>query len=253
MASFLTCPREVLLTCPREVRDLIYKHCLIVSVEINIYPTAHEINTQRFQTSKAQRPSPALLAVNTIIGAEARQVLYARNHWQIGPNLPTENIFKSYPTLFRNVTMVFDQYDVPEEQRMAIQKAAHSRSEESWDVEDIYLTRLRSIHLDCLHAAYGIWRGIQEVIIKLMETSNITLDLENFYCPSGCCRSELLRSRADFHDAFLYLVEVSPSMVIKGLLNDEERDLIRGDHLWPDNRLQVMGEEEEVGEVVEDE
>lgn len=231
-------------TCPREVRDLIYEHCLIVDVAINPYPADYEVNTRRFQTSKAQRPSPALLAVSKIIGAEARQILYAKNLWQINPNLPTENIFESHPLLFRNVTIAFDQRDLPEERKMAIYKAAHAKSEESWNVKATQEARARAIHRDCLFAAYQIWGRRKGVVWRLTAASSITVDLENFYCPSGCCRSKLLRSSGLFDSPFLSWI--LSSTVIKGQLNDEERAILRGR-----NRFQVLDEEEE-GELVED-
>ena len=66
----------------------------------------------------------------------------------------------------------------------------------------------------------------------------ITIDLENFACPSGCCRSRLWKRAGVFHQHFLKNLRpktlpkyaekgrLMPQVYVRGCLNEDERKLV---------------------------
>ena len=84
----------------------------------------------------------------------------------------------------------------------------------------------------------------------------ITLDLENFACPGGCCRLSLWKpsARFGFHAAILDMLDrrelerdfgeegVVPRVYVKGLLNEQENNLFCKELKF----LEVPYDEEEV-------
>ena len=228
MASFLSLPREV--------RDMIYKECLVVGVEINPYPAFYESTTR----SNAHDLSLALLSVNRLIGAEARIVLYEANRWRTNsvtsPN--KEAIFQLYPELFRNITLCLSHRDVDDNTKARIYYETHSLPENHWWGEDNEEQKATHIHEKCLSEALNSWASSVLGIHMLPNLQFLKYDLEHLYCPSGCCRRKLFMPGSglmfnlpgNLLSAMPPRPNPLPKYLVSGLLNDWERNIMRDEY-----------------------
>ena len=148
--------------------------------------------------------------------------------------MPT--IYHRYPNLFRSVTVVFDQRDVSEESKLAASRSVHEK----------YTTFVKSaaeIHVKYAYLSWMVWSAKSELLRSLPLLSSITVQLENFACPGGCCRYWALNEAGCLYNYFLKdltpeglpllfrgsnIGQRKPRVVVKGLLNAAERELIHG-------------------------
>lgn len=100
------------------------------------------------------------------------------------------------------------------------------------------------------------WNARTLLCLHLPYVKTITLDLENFACPAGCCRLNLCKpnARFGFHAAILEGLdgrelerdfgegEMVPKVYVKGLLNEQEDDLFYKELKF----LEIRYDEEEV-------
>lgn len=92
--------------------------------------------------------------------------------------------------------------------------------------------------------------------IYLPYVKTITLDLENFACPGGCCRLRLCKPNGKFYTRFLFMLRgkelkkhfgtgvMLPKVYVKGLLNEQEREMFYTTLGF----LEVPFDEEEIGQ-----
>ena len=194
---------DYLTSCPREVRDQIYGYVLIVKVTIVPYPADFQKCEKAYQDSKSKFPSPALLAVSKQISDEARSILYGKNHWQLSnihsatasmeADSPSRNIFWFYPKLFRYIILAFDQRDVKDSEKLAICKEVHAKPPESWTEENVDMARFKAIHSGYLKKQGARWIMVRRAVSLMKNLQLVTIDLENLFCPTGCCRLRLMR------------------------------------------------------------
>lgn len=181
-----------------------------------------------------------------MFGNEARAVLYSENVWRlptIRPDTddPTPTIYHRHPNLFHSVTVVFDQRDVSEESKLAASKKVHAKCNTS---SNGFIRSKAEIHGEYSYLAWMVWSAKLELLRSLPHLSLITVQLENFACPGGCCRYIALREAGSFYKYVLKGLtpkglpllfrgsnngQGNPRVVVKGLLNAAERDLIHGE------------------------
>lgn len=238
-------PVTTFASCSRKIRDNIYRYCLVTAVEIIPYPEPHEQAIR--QSTKHQYPSPALLAINKTFGREARSILYGENHWRLSsPALPLgpPTIFEIYPSFFHSLTIAFDHRDLPFDDKKAISRYYHDK------VENIAMADIAAdnIHRDYLGLAARTWAQKSRLLLSLQHARSITVQLEEFFCPSGCCRSALLCDTGAFYRKFLKRLTArelrlsfpalsagddaweEPKVFVRGLRNDVERKLVYSDY-----------------------
>lgn len=227
---------------------MVYAYALVVDFEIEPFPPSYAIMEDwDAQVELQYHNLPALLSVNKLVGAEARIVLYGQNRWRIPvhPLLNPPIIFTQYIAYFKSITMVFDQRELSAARKTAISRRHHSKTDFSSASVDVDGARARAIHSEFLLDVNDIWRQAWDSLsLHLGAVKEITIDLNNFACPSGCCRLKLLqiRSRPGLHAHFLKNLQPKklaarmkkqklpmPQVFIRGLLTQAERDLIIGD------------------------
>lgn len=54
--------------------------------------------------------------------------------------------------------------------------------------------RAEEIHARLLHNAQVYWTLLVKVVLGFYHLRSITIDVNKFFCPSGCCRLEMFRS-----------------------------------------------------------
>ena len=241
-----------LISVPKEIRNIIYSHCdLVVDVEIIPYPTSHERDSAQYQCEQPYYPSVALLGVNHQIRTEAMEVIFTKNTWRLpsgpidwgnfhlppGPDL-LRNIFFKHPKHFLSITVVFNQHDLPNDEKSQISRRTHSYPRHDYTptarIVDIHAQYLEKIEAQWANKAYLLcWT------LLTGQVQSVVVDLEELACPSGCCRLQLLHMDESFFKHFLqYLLPSAlakgcaqhnrtvPKVTVKGLLNQQERFLI---------------------------
>ena len=223
---------------------MIYEHALVVDIELEPYPptyTSEEDYDE--QTELKYHNLPALLFVNKLIGAEARIALYGKNQWRlpvIPPPANHPNIFIQYRPYFKTVTMAFDQRDLTGYQKTQLSKAVHAMTHDFAGAIDIDGARARAVHHSFLEGIEFVWSKAWRDSMKhhLGHVKQITIDISNFACPSGCCRSKLFRplNRTGLRAYFLRYLQPKalaklktkpiPKVFIRGLLHEVERDML---------------------------
>ena len=219
---------------------MIYDYCLIVEEEIEPYPPQFEHITEDYY-EQTQTNLPALLAVNTLIRAEALPVLYSKNHWRI-PVVDTPDsatIFHTYSEHFHHINIAFDQRDLSPSAKARISTKIHSNPTRMYASGDVAGARARAIHSTMQSKMNKIWRLAYSSLLKhLPHAKTLTIDLEYFACPAGCCRIKILRRTTPFFKIILKHLrpkviaklakkgETVPQVFIRGLVNQEERDYV---------------------------
>lgn len=222
---------------PREIRDQIYKLLLTVGAEIVAHPTYFQKRTN-FEAEGANRPAVALLRLNKQIGGEAAVVLYGNNTWRIADSdrdARGSEIYEKYGNLFRHVTVHLDRRDTDEffttlrieqtYERLAslkMDKRIKDTHDHRSEILDQFICARRSLIED--HMTY---------------IQSLTLVVDNLYCPSGCCRFDIIRNLyRDFLHTFdpyrksKHLLPLCPQWLedvrVTGLIFQAERDLVYG-------------------------
>lgn len=142
--------------------------------------------------------------------------------------------------------MVFDQREVSEKSKLAVSKRVHSELRTATPTApwDSYPDTLAGTHQGYFLLAIRDWSAKSQLLRSLRELKLITIQLEHFACPAGCCRYSTLCEMGPFYINFLKGLtpeglslpfresrngQGNPKVVVKGLLNAVERKLVYKD------------------------
>ena len=218
---------------------MIYRHSLVVSLEIVPYSRPHE-RTFEHQQARAQYHSPTLLALNKTYGQEARIVLYGDNKWRLNHAKEPPTIFYQYPHLFRNIIVALSQIDSGGPSQIAESLFWH-RTRSMTTREARRLTE--ELHRRNLARMMEDWVWRRELLDSMRNICFINTELKILTCPSGCCRLGLLRQSGIFYQEVLKMLtprylavtcpateemnrDREPGVIVRDLVNWEERQLI---------------------------
>lgn len=199
---------------PQEIRDLIYDHCLIHHESIIPFPSLDERNLIKFDgrepaklwlgtidpkfpstcTSKAYAadwPTVALLGVNKTVQHDAAKILFGKNTWHLSfigyfPNEEESQFWCRYAKFFRHVSTRFSMNDLLPRDLVHLTRSLHSAH--SCDEERSLKDRLHDDRVDMLADTFA-WK--QRLLLE-MDLASLVFDVENLFCPDGCCRSDML-------------------------------------------------------------
>ena len=211
---------------------MVYRLCLVVEYVIVPYPTKNE---PKFQ---GLGPCVALLGVNKKIRAETRPILYGHNKWQIDfPLFDSGRLWYLEPSLFEHVVLKLSGDDGLQAHRMSQISRVHDDLEEQFVRDGRGLTeiertqaRAEEIHSRLLGHVEFWWEGKIGILSRLHHLQSITIDVSRLFCPSGCCRFEILRN-----EPFRWLLDCltskdkhvyGPKVFFVGLRNKKESRFI---------------------------
>jgi len=223
---------------PREIRDQIYKLLLTVGAEIVAHSAYFEKPTN-FKAEGVIRPAVALLRVNKQISKEAATILYGDNTWRIPDSdhyVRGLEIYLDHGHLFRHITIHLDRRDTDELDTTP----GIERNYEHW-ASSTMEERMKSIHnhrLDVLKRS-TYCRGLM-IIADMTRIHSLVLVIGGLYCPSQCCRLDLIN---DLYDDFLCMFVPHPrtglmaamcpqslkEVRVSGLKSQAEKDLVYGE------------------------
>ena len=235
---------------PYELAFEIFKYFLVVDHEIIPYLSLYEISKRAIHdTCKKRRynpwplrekpslPSLNLLLVNTQVREMALSILYGENTWRRYTDSSTfwspweHNIFQIHRFRFNHISLRFDWREIAyhtlqdhinkadcEPGSWADHGPLGMRKEE-WEEfhgrkEKGYVNLLQYSEL-----------GLQQMVPHL---KSLTIDVEDLYCPAGCCRRQVLHETFCYHFVGYLVKEIlTRSLEIKvlwrGLRNSEEK------------------------------
>ena len=237
-----------LMDMPAEIRYQILELCLVVEGTINPYPALHE---GRDQFAKCNRkPDVALLKVNKVLNLEATRTIYSMNTWQLSsprplvrPQFAIDLIWLLHCGRIFHLRMVMDIYDIPPN---TILNAAREADERSLEGDQ----RMTFVHDRCLRDTEQTIRW-KMVMVTSIQPLKLEIDIKNMYCPTGCCRDELIKysgrrvrkivARCDELRAHGHSTGLRTDLNVVGLVKGEERNLIR--KTWKQD-LEVEADEE---------
>ena len=183
-----------ILSLPRKVRDMVYHLCLVVEYVIVPYPRTNET---KFQGS---RPCIALLEVSKIIRAEARPILYRHNKWQADSSPSHLGILYYFNQCFEHVVLKLSADDDVQARRISNISQIHGDLDEllfrdGRDLTEVERTqeRAKEIHRRLLDVVKISWHLKMAIVWRLYHLRSITIDVSRLFCPTGCCRLEILR------------------------------------------------------------
>ena len=211
---------------PREIRDQIYGYCLIYDGEIIPYPTVEEVEQiaesggtpakrciipkffdfKKYKEYKEREPrscaetkyatdwpSIALLGVGKGIREEAAILLFGMNVWRLSFRQrrwdgEEQDFWWAHLKHFRHITTHMSSsdggtmVDIIKNQRLMGKLLG-------WSHRKI----LKSIHNESHNDLIRTFWWKHDLIKKMIPTlKSLVIDVENLYCPRGCCRDLLL-------------------------------------------------------------
>lgn len=150
-----------------------------------------EYSRKPFAETKGQHDL-ALLSVNRLIGAEAKEIFYSSNTFRLNvltfPQRYTngndnEKFWVSKRKSIRRVSVVFDFRDVS--LRLLAREIRNPTAyNESWGSKQLSAS---SLHVLRNHQLEGAW-GWKIHVLNEMNLKVLKIDLSNCYCTIGCCR-----------------------------------------------------------------
>ena len=199
---------------PQEVRDMIYGYCLIHHDVIVPFPTLEERNSIKRNGHKPARlwlgavdqnnhstcsskvyaadwPIVALLAVNKTLHQEAAKILFGKNTWHLSyirylPHGEESRFWRRYAKYFRHVSIRFTMNDVLPRDLVRITNVRRSLpgSYNGRSLTD-------AIHDDRIFMLAKTFAWKRRLLLE-MNLDSLVFDVENLFCPNGCCRTEIL-------------------------------------------------------------
>lgn len=166
------------LDLPPELRDMIYEYCLVQG-EIIPYPMDYE--KQELQRPLPRKPDISLLRVNSVIGAEARVVLYEKNVWRLSYNYEGKALWTSAKDLIRKLNVSFDVRDLDSTDQLEISLCVRNHVGDDTLSDTCHLWLSERL-LD------EIWFWKVSMMLKVTMLTDLKLDVRNCFCPHGCCR-----------------------------------------------------------------
>ena len=208
---------------PQEVRDMIYGYCLIHDGDIIPYPSIDEREAIEASGRKPAKrcferkgvdygekqiirscarityapdwPSVTLLGVSKRIQEEAAAVLFGMNvwrlsfveHWEMGEE---KDLWYHYAQHFRHITTYLSMNDAGHLVNM-VKSTRATGKKRGWSSNEVK----RRVH----HTGYSNLFESIEWRRDLLDTDRMRLkslvfNVENLFCPSGCCRQEALEA-----------------------------------------------------------
>ncbi|KAI4185612.1 MAG: hypothetical protein L6R41_004015 [Letrouitia leprolyta] len=198
-----------LTTLPSGIRFHIYKFCnVIVDGEIVPYPTSASYDSVcvlgGYQVSR--KLDVALLAVNKQLRDEVSPIIYGQNVWRmtsptVAPRSPWtgHDVFRVQPLLFRYIVIDFDGEDVSREFKRQVIAQAWQKYGDMMDNAACKAAVSRSVHHKSCRHLRALW-AFQTRLIQDMDLKVLTCNLQQCFCPNGCC--SLIR-RIDLRAIFM--------------------------------------------------
>lgn len=189
-------PRLSLMTIPGEIRNRIYDHLLLLE-HVNVFYCDACCSTCSEHES---RPDLAILQVNRQVNKEASALLYSTGTFVIstGRDLacfmsktndfclytPSRETFPSRAAI-RSLEIRFVADYIPTDFH-------EERMKELWHSPDFRseTRRKRAKHLHDLDrtASVAVWGVAGELLCMMHGLKNLTVNVEQAFCPEGCCR-----------------------------------------------------------------
>ena len=103
-------PMANFMDLPREIRDVIYVFDLVKPDKVFIPK-----KFVKFRPQWLQKPTVPLLYISENIHAEAIQIFYCQNMFELprSPDITSRSVFKEYAPLLRHIVVRFSLYDIP--------------------------------------------------------------------------------------------------------------------------------------------
>ena len=242
---------------PREIRDAIFEICLVVEGPINPHPAYYESKDPFAEADR--KPDVALLKVNKFLIHEATKILYSKNVWRLTwPGGDPQNfqrivecrqgqIWGIHSQHIRHVITSFDVRDVEPDELLNASRTVHEPGYSDLDMVAkhrlIHDHRFQSLRLICQwkYLFFKLLSPSSATVCGFSPPESATFDLDNFFCPSGCCREEALGAicreivfQRDYRNCMLKghqleQCETDPQTkyTILGLKTTAERNIVR--------------------------
>lgn len=253
-----------LLTIPGELRNRIYELALLQ--DSKVYPFDYKPCGCDCPKHQRHPPAVALLRVNRQINREATPLLYSRVLFRLSTGYlfmkfmalgevcmygsPTGS--EIYPSrhLIRSLRIKFVPEHMPSEVR-----SGHVL--DCWADPNFQLLskkqRAQSIHRYNRDVCQAVWTNAGKVITLMRELKFLSMDLEQVFCPLGCCRmvGHVVRSLKGLRKKEGFTITVS------GELQEVEKRMVLGGLKYggqavDDRSINELSEEEEEGDDDED-
>ena len=135
---------------------------------------------------------------------EARIVLYSKNHWRLTGTLPANNIFRSYPQLFRRITFAFNHRDISPALKGHIWKMYATRDRSS--------DEFKATHEQCLREVLCVRQWPQLLRAMKPHLDLLELDLRGLSCPAFGDGLDLCRQGGLFYNNYLAYLIFTPTV-----------------------------------------
>ncbi|KAI9698689.1 MAG: hypothetical protein M1836_003799 [Candelina mexicana] len=185
-----------LLNLPKELRLDIFTICfvrdnILVSASSDAKNTAEDSS----QSIASVKPYIGVLGVNRQIRDEAKTVYYRGNAFVLGPLAGIHHLFPSdrYAfSLIRSLTIHFSPRTLSQKVREEVRHGYRQRWVEESRYEENTVqacqNRARLLHNTERRMLETIWKMRVLDLAAMMSLKSLYLDLEDCYCPTGCCR-----------------------------------------------------------------
>lgn len=262
-------------TLPLEIRNMILEYCFVCNREVIPFPTQYEREERRVTANTGlpvegtlpilgkqlkwrqgssllrdtkysqELSSVVLLGVNKKIKCEAASILFGRNVWRLsyhGEGDLAGELFLYYQRDMRHVACKFDIRDVSTKELMRISQRhmLKASNHEATSGSRIYCPTdadLKAIiHNERLKRMTSSWTRRCRTMAG-MSLESVVFDIGNLYCPSGCCREEVIEQFSSFMAMFRpWLRRETTSwrewkhktdFRVVGFLNENERAVVR--------------------------
>lgn len=126
---------------------------------------------------------------------EARIVLYGKNEWRLNGILPENDMFRSYPQLFRRVTFVFNTGNISPALKHHFWKMHAKR--------DYYSDEFRATHEQCLREVLRApqWPQLFRAFIPYLDI--VALDMRGIKCSGFRDRAGMCEQGGMFYNNYL--------------------------------------------------
>ena len=215
---------------PKEIREMIYELCLCVEDVLDPYPGP--FNVYDAHVHKTCRPTVALLALNKDIRSQALPILFRKNTWDVSEEVimvlrdddEAEDEYGN--TLWYHYGSYIQKGAVKYTYRAV---AVYSTRRAIWDAHDegVVLNtsneRMHWIHEQLRLELEESWACIQVAMTNCHNMKSLTINIDDLYCPFGCCRTNIV-----FNLFSQYIPALKPKVfvAIQGCRNDKERESI---------------------------
>ncbi len=189
-------PYPLLTLLPKELRLDIFTICFVrekfVITASSDFKTTGEESSESIASVK---PYLGILGVNRQIRDEAKTVYYRGNAFELGPLSGIHHLFPGdrYAfSLIRSLTISFSprtlSQRIREEVRHGYRQMWVEESRYEEDAVQACQNRARLLHNAERRMLETIWKMRILDLAAMVSLRSLHLDLEDCYCPTGCCR-----------------------------------------------------------------